>query len=232
MVIIKGLMPRQTHARSPSSLATLEFVRYIHTHTQLSSSVFKNMDKFVVYKKDEGQAKQSFSQKTITCFFFAFLLSTVSIISVIFVSTTANTSSSTQNNNTLENETSAHLLINWLATRVPTNTSLDVMIELNNTIPLPSVPPPTCCWPLFFAISKTKCLLLETHLAHCASQKHKRCANPIVIKQCTVSGLRPPPGYTCENLICCKAMIASCLSCSYGVPVATFCRCKPETPGC
>ena len=146
----------------------------------------------------------------------------------------SNSSSTALSYNTNDTETSAEKLIKWWFSSVQNETSsYGSIIQINKTRQVLRISPPTCCWPLFYATSKSKCLLLEIHIAYCAARKDKKCTASVVQRQCAISGLSQPPGYTCDNTrICCKALTASCLSCSYGVPVDSLCKCIPTTPGC
>ena len=170
-------------------------------------------------------------------YIFSILISAVAfliLVSSIAVCLHRASSTKVASYNSTDNETSADKLINWWVESIRDNNTDSYIFKINKTSDVTlSISPPTCCWPLFYATSKRKCLLLETHIAYCAAQNNKKCAPMSVQRGCAISGLRQPSGYTCDtNRMCCKALTASCLSCSYGVPIKSFCNCKPKTPGC
>lgn len=104
-------------------------------------------------------------------------------------------------------------------------------LNITKTMPLPDIAPPSCCWPVTES-TRNSCKLFNTHSVYCATKRHPECkVGTPTFEAC------PEPWYnssrfTCTPGICCKAMTASCLSCTNGVPVEVLCACKPKTLGC
>lgn len=165
-------------------------------------------------------------------------ISAAAAVSVVILIVNLYQSSDTHvhNNNTLSQnpsvgETSAEMLVDWWLPSVQNKSAFDTY-ELNKIYPIPPSGPPTCCWPLTGLTPKTDCLLFETHVAYCATQRHSKCDNRMQKDECKTLRYLPPPDFSCAPRVCCKAMTASCLSCGFGIPVEAFCKCNPRTLGC
>ena len=150
------------------------------------------------------------------------------IVAVLGYTIDAVNTTSESHTNTSATVTAKRLLDWWKPDTMETS-----IIRLNDTdtIPVPSIPPPTCCWP-DVETKTNSCRRLNIHSVYCATKRHPKCTAGIASFTHCREPMYESHGFTCKPSICCKAVTAPCMSCIDGVPKEVFCACKPKTSGC